>query len=173
MKEPNRVNLSIVMPIAMSERGDHGRFVGVIEPTLVVRDTLYEWCKDSHVLEIDDYEREKTHTYELIHEDGEVFIYASKKITICENRAGQIVKGLVSAYSLLYNLELLPQEVRLFRYDKLIITKQEILGGADSEFHGGDYAAIIGCTGQRDFCLCKCRVITIYSDDGKIGCKVY
>lgn len=73
--------------------------------------------------------------------------------------------------SKLYNYELLPQEIRLFKSQKLIITNKNILGQANFKYEDTIYSGIVGCTNKDIFPYVKIGD-DIFIDDGKIGCKV-
>ncbi|MEA3290540.1 MAG: pyruvate kinase [Campylobacterota bacterium] len=141
--------------------------------TLVVSDDFFEACKTSKELTIDDLEREKTQNYTIINKDERVFIDANKKITIFENTTVEIddFHEDEPIMSKLYNYELLPQEIRLFKSQKIIITHKNIMGQADFKYQDELYAGIVGCTNKAIFPYVK-KDDEIFIDDGKIGCKV-
>lgn len=141
--------------------------------TLVVSDNFFEICKTSNEIIIDDIEREKTQTYTLTNKDGKVFINVNKKITIYENTTVEIddFQENEPIMSKLYKYELFPQEIRLFKSQKMIITNKDIIGQADFKYQDGIYAGIIGCTNKDIFPYIKVDD-EIFIDDGKIGCKV-
>ncbi len=144
---------------------------GMINSTLVVSDEFYKICQKSSKLKIDDFERDAKQTYEIIHENERVFINANKKITIFEDTTVEIKNESHKFISSLYNLERLPQNIKVFKNDKIIITHQNIMGCVNYNHNNHTYAAIIGCSNKDIF---PYVVIgdDIYIDDGKIGCKV-
>jgi pyruvate kinase len=172
-REPKRVEiLPMRVPHAITRKGNKDKLGSDTEPVLVVSDALFELCKSSVEIEIDDFERDRNQFYKLIQEDGKIFIHANKKITIFEDTTLQIAHDDTSTASALYSMELLPQEIRLFRGDKIIITKEDIQGCADFEYDGMNYEAVIGCTNKEIFPYVKVGD-DIFIDDGKIGCKVF
>jgi pyruvate kinase len=142
--------------------------------TLVVSKEFFKELKQAVAITIDDFEREKTQTYNLIKQNGKFFIEADKKITIFENTSVELVyanEEKESILSRLYNYELLPEEIRLFKDDKLIIAEKNILGQADFEYKGELYKGIISCSNKEVFPYIK-NGDEIFIDDGKIGCEV-
>lgn len=142
--------------------------------TLVVSQEFFKELKKATAITIDDFEREKTQTYLLIKEGEKFFIEADKKITIFENTTAELVynkEDKESILSRLYNYELLPEEIRLFKDDKLIIAEKNILGQADFEYQDEIYKGIISCSNKEVFPYIKTGD-EIFIDDGKIGCKV-
>lgn len=141
--------------------------------TLVVSNEFFRACKSADSVTIDDFERERTQTYQLIRKEGKVFLDVDKKITIFENTTVELNdqdedKNIMSR---LYNYELLPQEIRVYKTDKIIITKKNILGQANFEYENETYKGIVGCTNKDIFPYIKVGD-ELFIDDGKIGCEV-
>lgn len=147
--------------------------LGNRKSTLVVSDEFFEACLDAKEIIFDDLERERTQTYQLTVNNGRVFVEADKKITIFENTTCEIEdeKGHHNIISKLYNYELLPQLIRVFKNQKIIITHKNILGQANFKYQDTVYSGIVGCTNKDIFPYVKTGD-EIYIDDGKIGCKV-
>lgn len=156
----------------ITSKGEKDNF-GVRLSTLVVSDELFETCKTSQELIIDDFERETTQRYTIINKDGRVFIDVNKKITIFEHTTVEIDSFNEEdvIMSKLYNYELLPQIIRVFISQKIIITNKNILGQPNFQYEDNIYAGIIGCTNKDIFQYVKIGD-EIFIDDGKIGCKV-
>jgi pyruvate kinase len=172
-RDPKKVQiLSQSIPNALTSKGIKDNFGNRIS-TLVVSDELYNEALQADALTIDDFEREKTQTYTLFVEEGKLFIEVDKKITIFENSTVELTydDGRESRMSRLYNFELLPQEIRLFKDDKIIIASKNILGQADFEYQDVLYKGIISCSNKDIFPFVKIGD-EIFIDDGKIGCKV-
>lgn len=147
--------------------------LGNRKSTLVVSDEFFEECKNAKEIIFDDFERERTQTYSLSTKNGRVFFEADKKITIFENTTCEIedFESTNNIMSKLYNYEMLPQEIRLFKSQKIIITHKNILGQANFKYQDTIYAGIVGCTNKEIFPYVKTGD-EIFIDDGKIGCKV-
>ncbi len=173
-REPKKVQLlSLKDPSALTSKG-YKDIEGNRISTLVVSEEFYKEARKAQAISIDDFEREKSQTYLILQEDGKLFIEADKKITIFENTTAELVYSndeKESILSRLYNYELLPEEIRLFKDDKIIIAQKNILGQADFEYQGEIYKGIISCSNKDIFPYVKIDDI-IYIDDGKIGCKV-
>ncbi len=142
-----------------------------IQAILVVSDDFFQMCKTNPKVKIDDFERDSQQSYNIIKEDERIFIDANKKITIFENSTIEIKNENHKYISCFYNIEKLPQEIKLFKEDKIIITHQDILGSTDYSYENEVYNAIIGCSNKDIFPYVK-KGDDIYIDDGKIGCKV-
>jgi len=139
--------------------------------TLVVTEEFYELCKQNSKLKIDDFERERVQTYDIIKQDDQLFINANKKITIFEDTTLSIDNKVIKNISKLYNLYHQPIELRVFCEDKVIITDHDIIGQNDFYYDGEKYAAVIGTTNKEIF-----KFIApgdeIFIDDGKIGLTI-
>ncbi len=157
---------------ALTTKGLKDQF-GNRKSTLVVSDEFFEICKKSKEITFDDFERETTQTYQLSVQNQRVFMEVDKKITIFENTTCEIedYENSQNGMSKLYNYELLPQEIRLFKNQKLILTNKNILGQANFKYEDTIYSAIVGCTNKDIFPYVKTGD-DIFIDDGKIGCKV-
>ena len=142
-----------------------------IQAILVVSDDFFQVCKTNPKVKIDDFERDYQQSYNIIREDERIFIDANKKITIYENSTIEIKNKNHKYLSCFYNIEKLPQKIKLFKKDKIIITHQNILGSTDYSYENEVYNAIIGCSNKEIFPYVKIGD-DIYIDDGKIGCKV-
>ncbi|MEA3314464.1 MAG: pyruvate kinase [Campylobacterota bacterium] len=155
----------------LTSKGEKDNFGNRIS-TLVVSDELFEECKYANKLTIDDLERETTQSYEIIKRADKIFIDVNKKITIFENTTVELQNSDDDTImSKLYNFEYLPQAIRVFISQKIIITHKNIMGQANFNYQDELYAGIIGCTNKEVFSYVKIGD-EIFIDDGKIGCKV-
>lgn len=143
--------------------------IGELLPArLVVSDEMYEACKTKSKIYVNDIERAKDIPFRLIKENDKIFAFANKKITIFKHSTIQCGKIL----SDIYNIELSPQEIRLFIDDEFIITPKDMEGFTNYKHDDNKiYSAIIGCTNKEIFPYVK-EGDEIYIDDGKIGCVV-
>ncbi|MEA2050203.1 MAG: pyruvate kinase [Campylobacterota bacterium] len=156
---------------ALTSKGEKDS-LGYRLSTLVVSDELFEECKNSDELTIDDLERETTQSYEIIKRADKIFIDVNKKITVFENTTVELQNSEDDTImSKLYNYEYLPQAIRVFISQKIIITHKNIMGQSNFKYKDKLYAAIIGCTNKEVFSYVKVGD-EIFIDDGKIGCKV-
>ncbi|MEA3353506.1 MAG: pyruvate kinase, partial [Campylobacterota bacterium] len=156
---------------ALTSKGEKDNFGNRVS-TLVVSDELFEECKTTDELTIDDLERETTQSYAIIKRSNRIFIDVNKKITIFENTTVEVENSEdETIMSRLYNYEHLPQAIRLFTSQKIIITHKNIMGQANFKYQGNIYSGIIGCTNKEIFPYVKTGD-EIFIDDGKIGCKV-
>lgn len=172
-RNPKEVEiLPVSQENALTSKGVKDNFGNRLS-TLVVNDEVFEACKRAQKLTIDDFEREKTQSYEIINKNDRVFIDVDKKITIFENTSVEIESNNEenSMMSRLYNYELLPQSIRLFKSQKFIITHKNILGQSNFKYQDTIYAGIIGCSNKEIFSYVNIDD-EIFIDDGKIGCKV-
>jgi pyruvate kinase len=172
-RDPKEVEiLPASQEFALTKKGQKDNFGNRLS-TLVVSDELFEKCKDTPKLTIDDFERETTQSYNITNRSGRIFIKANKKITIFENTTVEIESSNNNniIMSKLYNYELLPQPIRLFKSQKIIITNKEILGQANFQYGDTIYASIIGCSNKEIFSFVNIGD-EIFIDDGKIGTKV-
>ncbi|MEA3497550.1 MAG: pyruvate kinase, partial [Campylobacterota bacterium] len=156
---------------AMTCKGKKDNFGNRLS-TLVVSDELFKECKTTDELTIDDLERETTQSYAIIKRSNRIFIDVNKKITIFENTTVEVENSEdETIMSKLYNYEYLPQAIRLFTSQKIIITHKNIIGQSNFKYQDNIYAGIIGCTNKEIFPYVKVDD-EIFIDDGKIGCKV-
>lgn len=157
---------------ALTKKGEKDEFGNRLS-TIVVSDEFFQKAKKASEIIIDDFEREKTQTYPIVLKKERVFFEANKKITIFENTTVEIEdenEDENSIMSKLYNFELLPRVIKLFKKQKIIITHKNILGQANFSYENKSYAAIIGCSNKEIFPYVKVGD-EIFIDDGKIGCK--
>jgi pyruvate kinase len=157
---------------ALTTKGLKDNF-GNRKSTLVVSDEFFNTCKKAKEITFDDFERETTQTYQISVQNNRVFVEVDKKITIYENTTCEIedYENNQNGMSKLYNYELLPQEIRLFKNQRLIITNKNILGQANFKYQDTIYSGIVGCTNKDIFPYVKVGH-EIFIDDGKIGCRV-
>lgn len=138
---------------------------------LAVEKDFFESLKNYDELTVDDFERETTQTYKVIIKDDRVFIEVNKKITIYENSALYLENEDNDMMSRVTNFELKPQNIRVFKTNKIIITSKNIIGQADFIYEDILYAGIIGCTNKAIFDFVNIGE-DIFIDDGKIACKI-
>lgn len=136
-------------------------------PVLVVDEKIYKKAAKNKAIEIFDFEREKYIEYPLLKEDNKIFAIANKKVIVVENTTIKVNNTV----SKLYNFELKPIEIRVFRGDEIILTHNDVDGMNDYEYKNKRYSALIGCTNLQIFEHIKIGD-EIFIDDGKIGCKV-
>ena len=142
-----------------------------VQATLVVSHDFFQICKTSTKVKIDDFERDARQCYELIKENDRIFLNANKKITIFENTTIEIKDENHKYISCLYNIEKLPEDIKLYKGNQIIITHQDIIGCSDYSYENITYNAVIGCSNKEIFPYVNIGD-DIFIDDGKIGCKV-
>jgi len=142
-----------------------------VQATLVVSHDFFQVCKSSKKVKIDDFERDARQCYIIIKKDDKIFLEVNKKITIYENTTMEIKDENHKYISCFYNIEKLPEDIKLYKGNQIIITNQDILGASDYSYDNVVYNAIIGCSNKEIFPYVKIGD-DIYIDDGKIGCKV-
>lgn len=171
-RQPKEVEILPLSPENFTKKGEKDNFGNRLS-TLVVSKEFFNKSKNANELIIDDFERKTTQRYRVVNKDGRIFIDVNKKITIFENTTIKIenFQNDNSKMSKLYNYEMLPKTIRLFKSQKLIITDKKIMGQTNFEYKDNLYAAIIGCSNKEIFPHVN-RDDEIFIDDGKIGCKV-
>ncbi len=139
--------------------------------TLVVDDTFYANAYKSKSILIKDIHRGKKQSFKLMIENERLFAIVDKKILILPDTTVKIKKHDKIFKSNLYDFELQPEIIKLFREDKIIITPIEIEGCGNYEYEKNIYSAIINCSNKEIFDYVQIGDV-IFIDDGKIGCEV-
>lgn len=138
---------------------------------LVVSDDFFQKCKKNSQITVDDIDRKKAQKFPIVQKEERVFIEADKKVIIYEETKLHLELSKEMDTTGLFNFQLLPQEIKLFKGGEIIITDQAILGESDYEFEGKRYSAVTGCSNKEIFQYVK-EGDEIFIDDGKIGTTV-
>ena len=171
-KEPELVEIAPQSQPGAVTRASYKELDGTLqEASLVVSDEAYAHLLKASHIKIDDFERETIQKFDCIQQGERIFAKVNRKITVYEDTNVKIVTKHHKYVSALYNLDLKPQKIRLFRGNKIIITLKDILGCQNYQYNGIEYNAIIGCTNKEIFDYVKIDDV-VFIDDGKIGCIV-
>jgi len=152
---------AITQPAFINEEGKEQH------ATLVVDNKFYQKCKKFDTIKMEDRAKGKKRTFAIHRESERIFFVADKKVTIDQESRLCLAKHSTKLHNFLY----LPQEIRLFQNDEIILTHQDTLGEKAYTYKGKEYAAIIACSNKAIFEYIKIGD-EVFIDDGKIGTLV-